>query len=91
MCNQSKDPDEINNLADSSRLDQNSILINRLLNKLYKHIEHNNIGRIYIATPKDIIIDKFANEIKQMITNLTRIYNYTKLTSDFYTSREIMS
>ena len=61
------DPDELVNIADSSRYKNNYVLIDKLINKLYQNILFNDLERIFISLPTNYI---FTNgELKNIIKN----------------------
>ncbi len=65
IFNLTSDPNEIINLADSSRIYDNAELNNKLLSTLYNNIDKNNLRRIFISTPLEYYFS--VNTTKQEI------------------------
>ena len=84
IFNDTRDPQELLNLADSRRLDDNLDICNRCLDKLSENIRFNNLEKIVISLPSSLIINGFTDSIKKEHNNLPFIYNYTVLTDNYF-------
>jgi hypothetical protein len=85
VFNDTTDPDELYNLADSSRLHKYRKLCNLLLKKLEINVRYQNLENIFISLPSDIDITSYYEDIKNFVlSDMPIVYNYTLLESNNY-------
>jgi len=85
VFNNTDDKDEFYNLADTSRLNDNINIINKLLEKLNDHIQYHNMETIYMSLPRQLLFTQILNNTKSFNNRETPlIYNYSILQSNFY-------
>lgn len=84
-----QDPQELYNLADSSRLAENLDLVNHLLVELNKHIKYHNNENIYISLPRQLLFTEILEKTKNFVQRETPlIYNYSLLEANYYNITE---
>jgi arylsulfatase A-like enzyme len=85
VFNTSDDPDELYNLADSSRVATYQSIVNQCLVALNSNILYNHCENIYIALPIDIAIQQTFDKLRDYTkSNVPQIYNYRILTENLY-------
>jgi arylsulfatase A-like enzyme len=80
VFNNTDDPEELYNLADSSRISNNTDLINNLLTILNQHIVYNNCQNVFISLPRNLLFTQLFIQLKTyMLDDVPKIYNYSLL------------
>lgn len=77
VFNNTCDPDELYNLADSRRIFKHKNTINNLLVQLYKHIRYHRCERIFVSLPRGVIFSRIYLEVKDFVQRqVPLVYNW---------------
>ena len=80
VFNDTEDPKELYNLADSIRVNNYKIIINNLLSLLNNNIVYNNCQYVFISLPKNLLFTQLYQQIKNYtLEDMPQIYNYSLL------------